>query len=61
MERPYFHILAHPTGRLIQEREPYDVDMPRIIRQARRGWLGKDEMLNTRPLPALRALLRRAL
>jgi DNA polymerase (family 10) len=35
MDRPYFHILAHPTGRLIQEREPYDVDMPRIIRQAR--------------------------
>lgn len=35
MDRPYFHILAHPTGRLIQEREPYDVDMTRIIRQAR--------------------------
>lgn len=35
MDRPYFTILAHPRGRLIQEREPYDVDMPRIIRQAR--------------------------
>ncbi|MBI3302845.1 MAG: PHP domain-containing protein, partial [Deltaproteobacteria bacterium] len=116
MERPYFHILAHPTGRLIQEREPYDVDMSRIIRQARsrgcflelnahpermdlldtycqlakeegvlvsinsdahsvldfnnlrfgmgqarRGWLEKDDVLNTRPLHALWPLLRRAL
>jgi DNA polymerase (family 10) len=116
MDRPYFHILAHPTGRLIQEREPYDVDMPRIIRhtrnrgcflelnthpermdlldiycqlakeegvlvsinsdahsaldfnnlrfgigQARRGWLEKDDVLNTRPLHTLRTLLKRAL
>lgn len=28
-------ILAHPTGRLIDEREPYDADIPRIIRTAR--------------------------
>jgi DNA polymerase (family 10) len=34
MERPHFTMLAHPSGRLLQEREPYDVDMPRIIRQA---------------------------
>ncbi|MDD3448371.1 MAG: DNA polymerase III, partial [Gammaproteobacteria bacterium] len=27
---------AHPGGRLIGEREPYDVDMPRIIRAAKR-------------------------
>jgi DNA polymerase (family X) len=31
LERPHFTILAHPTGRLIGEREPYDVDMSRII------------------------------
>jgi DNA polymerase (family 10) len=116
MDRPYFHILAHPTGRLIQERAPYDVDMPRIIRQARqrgcflelnahpdrldlldtycqlakeegvlisinsdahsvldfnnlrfgvgqarRGWLEKDDVLNTRALHILRTLLRRML
>lgn len=116
MDRPYFTILAHPTGRLIPEREPYDVDMPRIIRharsrgcflelnahpermdlldahcqvakeegvlvsinsdahsvldfnnlrfgvgQARRGWLEKDDVLNTRSLHALRLLLRGAL
>lgn len=35
MDRPYFTMLAHPTGRLIDERTPYDVEMPRLIRHAR--------------------------
>ena len=35
MDHPHFTMLAHPTGRLLQEREPYDVDMARIIRHAR--------------------------
>jgi len=35
MDRPYFTLLAHPSGRLIARREPYDVDMLRIIRQAK--------------------------
>lgn len=35
MDHPYFTILAHPSGRLIDERAPYDVDMPRVIRHAR--------------------------
>jgi DNA polymerase (family 10) len=35
MDHPYFTILAHPTGRLIDERAPYDVDMSRVIRHAR--------------------------
>src|SRR6185312_4096871 len=34
MERRYFSILAHPTGRLIVERPPYDVDMSRGISAA---------------------------
>jgi DNA polymerase (family 10) len=34
MDNPYFNILAHPTGRLINEREPYDVDMEALIRAA---------------------------
>ncbi|HKJ09011.1 MAG TPA: PHP domain-containing protein, partial [Gammaproteobacteria bacterium] len=114
MDNPHFAILAHPSGRLIGEREAYDVDMPRIVRgardagcflelnahperldlqdiyckmakdngvlvsidsdahatgnfdllrfgvgQARRGWLEKDDVLNTRPLGALRKLLGR--
>jgi DNA polymerase (family 10) len=35
MDHPHFTLLAHPSGRLIAKREPYDVDMPRIIRKAR--------------------------
>ncbi len=113
MDHPHFTMLAHPSGRLLQEREPYDVDMPRIIRQARqrgcfleinaqpdrldlidtycqlakeegvllcinsdahstgdfdnlahgigqarRGWLEKRDVLNTRPLRQLRTLLK---
>jgi DNA polymerase (family 10) len=112
MDQRYFTMLAHPTGRLINEREPYQVDMNRIIHkardrgcflelnsnprrldlydiycqaakaegvlvsinsdahsindfnylafgvgQARRGWLEKDDVLNTRPLAQLRKLL----
>ena len=113
MDHPYFTMLAHPTGRLIEQREPYDVDMLRIIRhakkrgcylelnahperldlldtqcqmakeegvlisinsdahsthefanlrfgvgQARRGWLEKGDVLNTRSLDELRLLLK---
>lgn len=116
MDRPHFTLLAHPSGRLIEKREPYDVDMLRIIRhakqrgcflelnahperldlldshcqsareegvlvsinsdahsifdfanlrygvgQARRGWLEKKDVLNTRPLAALRKLLKRTM
>jgi DNA polymerase (family X) len=116
MERPHFTIFAHPSGRLIGEREPYDVDMARIIAaarergcfielnahpdrldlvdahcrmakeagvlvsiatdahrteelgnlrfgvfQARRGWLEKGDVLNTRSLAALRSLLARTM
>ncbi len=112
MDNPCFSLLAHPTGRLLQEREAYDVDMIRIIRhaldrgcflelnsqprrldlddhhcriakeagvlvsidsdahnernldllaygvtQARRGWLEKQDVLNTRPFSGLRRLL----
>ena len=31
MDNPWFNILAHPTGRLINERRPYEVDMERIM------------------------------
>lgn len=116
MEHPCFTMLAHPTGRLIEKREPYDVDMLRIIRQAkkrgcflelnahperldlldtycqmakeegvlisinsdahstfdfanlrfgvgqaRRGWLGKQDVLNSRPLAELRTLIKRTM
>jgi len=35
MKNPHADILFHPTGRLIQKREPYDVDMDEIIRVAK--------------------------
>ncbi len=34
MDNPYFNVLAHPSGRLIQRREPYEVDMERLMRAA---------------------------
>jgi DNA polymerase (family 10) len=113
MERPHFSILAHPTGRLLLERDAYEVDMTCVIRaakargcflelnahpdrldlsdvhcrmakaegvlvsvntdahriqdlanlrfgvsQARRGWLEKDDILNTRSLSTVRKLLK---
>lgn len=35
MDHPHFSILAHPGGRLIDERAPYDADMLAIARKAR--------------------------
>jgi len=35
MDNPHFNILAHPTGRLINEREPYDIDLEQIMQAAR--------------------------
>jgi DNA polymerase (family X) len=116
MDHPHFTMLAHPTGRLIDRHEPYDVDMLRIVRharsrgcflelnahperldlldshcqmakeegvlvsinsdahstfdfanlrygvgQARRGWLERGDVLNTRPRVALRRLLKRTM
>ena len=34
MDNPYFSILAHPTGRMLNEREPYEVDMEQIMAAA---------------------------
>ncbi|MGD8891361.1 MAG: DNA polymerase/3'-5' exonuclease PolX [Desulfobacterales bacterium] len=116
MDNPYFTILAHPSGRLIDQREAYKVDMEKVIRQAaergcfielnarpkrldlvdiycqvakdlgvlisinsdahrvddfdhlrygvgqaRRGWLGKGDVLNTRSLAELRKLLKQTM
>ncbi|NWF76529.1 MAG: DNA polymerase/3'-5' exonuclease PolX [Nitrospirae bacterium] len=35
MKNPYVSIIAHPTGRLIGEREPYDVDIEEIFKAAK--------------------------
>ena len=34
IENPYVHALGHPTGRLIGERDPYQVDIDRVIEAA---------------------------
>ena len=47
MHNPYFMILAHPTGRLINEREPYDVDMERLMMAA--GEIGCVLEINSQP------------
>lgn len=36
MENKFIHIIAHPTGRLLHGREPYQVDMETLIREVRR-------------------------
>ncbi|PYM58065.1 MAG: DNA polymerase/3'-5' exonuclease PolX [Candidatus Rokuibacteriota bacterium] len=35
LENPHVKILVHPTGRLLGEREPYDVDLDRVFAVAR--------------------------
>ena len=34
MKNPYVSVIAHPTGRLIGERDPYEVDMDYILKIA---------------------------
>src|SRR2546428_10403737 len=35
LANPYVNILAHPTGRLLGAREPYDVDLDAVFEAAR--------------------------
>ena len=114
MDNPHLQILGHPTGRLLNRREPMDIDLERIIEaardrgvvielnaqpdrldlphnycklaaetgvfvvvstdahstenllrmkngitEARRGWLTKGDVINTRPLAEMLGMLRR--
>ncbi len=47
MENPHFSVLAHPTGRLIGEREPCDVDMLALMRKAKRSGVALE--VNSQP------------
>jgi DNA polymerase (family 10) len=47
MDNPYFTILGHPTGRLIQAREPYDVDMECLLEAVQQR--GRFLELNAQP------------
>lgn len=35
MTNPYFNVFAHPTGRLIKAREPYEVDLEKVMKAAK--------------------------
>jgi len=47
IENPYVHIIAHPTGRLIGKRDPYEVDMDKLLDAAKAN--GKIMELNAYP------------
>ena len=47
LSNPYVNILAHPTGRLIGERDPYDVDLEAVFAAAKR--YGKAVEINAQP------------
>ena len=36
LEHPHVHMIAHPTGRLINRREPYEVDITAVIAAAKK-------------------------
>ena len=36
LENPYVHILAHPSGRILGERDPYAVELEEVIEAAQR-------------------------
>jgi DNA polymerase (family X) len=35
LKNPFVHFLAHPTGRLIGERDPYDIDLEEVFKTAK--------------------------
>jgi DNA polymerase (family 10) len=47
LANPHLDVLAHPTGRLLGEREPYDLDMDAILRAAKQH--GKAVEVNAYP------------
>ena len=47
LANPWLNVLAHPTGRRLGSREPYDVDLEAVFEAARRH--GKAVEINTTP------------
>jgi DNA polymerase (family X) len=47
LANPWMNVLAHPTGRLVGSREPYDVDLEAVFEAARRH--GKAVEINSSP------------
>ena len=48
MRNPHVSVIAHPTGRLIGERDPYDVDMQEVLKVAKES--GTAIEINAYPL-----------
>ncbi len=48
LKNPYVCAIAHPTGRMLNERKPYDIDLSAVIRVAREQ--GKVLELNAHPV-----------
>ncbi|MEK6821115.1 MAG: DNA polymerase/3'-5' exonuclease PolX [archaeon] len=47
LENEYVHFIAHPTGRLINQRNPYAVNMEKVMEEAKRN--GKALEVNAHP------------
>src|ERR1044072_4982523 len=47
LENPFVTMLAHPTGRLLLKRDPYQIDMPAVPEAAARTGTGSE--LNAAP------------
>jgi DNA polymerase (family 10) len=47
LQNPHVAVLAHPTGRLLGERGPYDVDLEQVLKTAKQH--GKAVELNAHP------------
>ncbi|SDX55245.1 DNA polymerase (family 10) [Marininema mesophilum] len=60
MENPYVHMIAHPTGRLLTRRDPYEVDMDRVFRGAKETGTILELNSNPRRLDLKDEYLRRA-
>ncbi len=48
IKNPFVHIIGHPTGRLLGQREPYSINIDEIIRNAKK--YGKFLEINSYPL-----------
>jgi DNA polymerase (family 10) len=48
IRNPYVSVIAHPTGRLIGERDPYAVDMEAVLREAAKYGVAME--INAQPL-----------
>ncbi|MGA2031440.1 MAG: DNA polymerase/3'-5' exonuclease PolX, partial [Thermoguttaceae bacterium] len=48
LENPHVHVFAHPTGRMLTKRKPYEIDLDAVMRAAREH--GKMLELNAHPL-----------